>query len=114
MLQVVAVVVLLAGECTAVWAEVSFACDPQVAGIRRSVLVHGGAMAAASIGLLGGYRLCTQVLGDIWVVGVLSIVTILVAEPAITLAVSGTRPGVGAVIGLVLGGLGLVATVLWR
>lgn len=114
LLQILAIALLLAGECGAVWAEVSFACDRAAHGLTRSIVVHAGAMAAASVGLLGGYRLCTRVLGDVWAVGVLSIVTILIAEPAITLLVSGQRPGPGAVVGLLLGGLGLLIALLWR
>lgn len=106
--QAGAVALLLAGESLAVWAEVSFACNRSGAPLGRSILVHSAMMAVAIVGLLGGYRLCLMMLGNIWTVGVLSIVTILVAEPAATWIISGEPPTWRAVAGLMLGGLGLL------
>ena len=106
--QAGAVSLLLAGESLAIWAEVSFACNRSGASLGRSILVHGAMMAVATIGLLGGYRLCLTLLGNIWAVSVLSIVTILVAEPAATWMISHEPPSWRAVAGLVLGGLGLL------
>ena len=64
--------------------------------------------------LLAGYMFGLQAFKNIWVVTVISITSILVAEPLMTYFVSHQLPTKGAVAGLILGFIGLILTLLWE
>ena len=59
--------------------------------------------------LLAGYMLSMEVFKNIWIVSVISITSILIAEPIIDYTITGQLPTRGAFIGLILGILGLIA-----
>lgn len=64
--------------------------------------------------LLGGYKIGYEAYGgDIWTVTALSIASILLVEPMLSFAMFQTLPQRGALVGLVCGCLGLLAT-LWE
>jgi hypothetical protein len=59
--------------------------------------------------LLCGYMLSMAAFKNIWVVSVISITSILIAEPIIDYAITGQLPTRGALIGLIFGVLGFIA-----
>jgi hypothetical protein len=60
--------------------------------------------------LLGGYKIGYAAYGNIWTVTVLSITSILIVEPILSYTMFQTLPQRGALLGLILGSLGLIAT----
>jgi hypothetical protein len=60
--------------------------------------------------LLTGYMLSMQSFKNIWVVTVISISSIIIAEPILNYAITHQSPTRGALIGFILGALGLLAT----
>lgn len=64
-------------------------------------------MLAAGILLLVGYMLGLKAFENIYIVSVVSITSILVLEPLLAFLVLHQLPTRGAVVGLVLGGVGL-------
>ena len=69
-------------------------------------------MCFAGLCLLGAYWLGYVSVGDIWVVTVVSVTSMLLVEPVVVWAMFHEAPGRGALIGFVLGALGMLATVL--
>src|SRR5574340_145912 len=112
MSKTLAILILFSGEVLSILAEVVtakyFAVDNNSfsKGFFRAlpVIVIAGAL------LLAGYMLGYKAFKNIWVVSVISITSILIAEPIINLSVTGQLPTKGALIGLILGILGFLAT----
>ena len=63
--------------------------------------------------LLCGYMFGLQAFKNIWVVTVISITSILLAEPILTYTVTQELPAKGATLGLILGLIGLILTLVW-
>ncbi len=63
--------------------------------------------------LLCGYMFGLQAFKNIWVVTVISITSILLAEPILTYTVTHQLPTKGAIAGLILGLIGLILTLIW-
>ena len=66
--------------------------------------------ALSGIFLIGGYILAYRAFKNIWVVTVISVTSILILEPVLAYAIFREAPTTGAKVGLILGGLGLIAT----
>ncbi len=64
--------------------------------------------------LLCGYMFGLRAFKNIWIVTVISITSILVAEPLMTYYVSHQLPTKGAIAGLILGFIGLILTLVWE
>lgn len=65
-------------------------------------------MCFAGFCLLGAYWLGYVAVGDIWIVTVVSVTSLLLLEPVVV----HEAPGRGALIGFVLGALGMLSSVL--
>ncbi|MFL1480653.1 hypothetical protein [Pseudomonas grimontii] len=69
-------------------------------------------MCFAGLCLLGAYWLGYVAVGDIWIVTVVSVTSLLLLEPVVVWSLFQEAPGRGALIGFVLGALGMLSTVL--
>ncbi|MCF5026113.1 hypothetical protein CQ014_13260 [Pseudomonas lurida] len=113
LLGVSALGLMVVGEFCAIYSEVvtaklAHAGDGSWQGFIMPVVV----MCFAGLCLLGAYWLGYRAVGDIWVVTVVSITSLLLLEPVVIWALFHEVPGRGALIGFCLGALGMLATVL--
>jgi len=99
LLGVSALGLMIVGEFCAIYSEVVTARLAQV-------------MCFAGLCLLGAYWLGYRAVGDIWVVTVVSVTSLLLLEPVVIWGLFQEFPGRGALIGFCLGALGMLATVL--
>ena len=80
-----------------------------------SVIYHVSLVAFFSTFLLlCGYMFGLAAFKNIWIVTVISITSILLAEPILTYSVTHQLPTKGAIAGLVLGFIGLILAVAWE
>ncbi len=108
-----ALALLFLGEFFAVYAEMAVARLPSLRFASTASLSKIGiAMVIGAGALIGGYYLGYKAFQNIWIVTVISVTSILIVEPALAYTFFQELPNRGATIGLVLGSLGLLATVL--
>ena len=101
---------IVIGEILMIYAEISGARD-NAAAVHGSLLWKVYIIGAIGIWItLTGYIFGIYVYKNIWVVTVVSIVTILLVEPPIAYFMTHQSPTRGAIVGFVLGALGLLAT----
>ena len=111
-IKILSVVLLFLGESIAIYAEVISANKYQETLFWPIFLKFLLLITIAGGLLLAGYMLGFKGFKDIWVVSVISIVTIIVTEPVINYMVFHELPNRGTTIGLILGMLGLVSMVV--
>ncbi|EPL04052.1 hypothetical protein JFV28_23780 [Pseudomonas sp. TH05] len=68
-------------------------------------------MCFAGICLIGAYWLGYVAVGDIWLITVVSVTSLLLLEPLVIWAIFHEQPGRGALIGFCLGALGMLSAV---
>jgi hypothetical protein len=105
--KILTIALLFFGESLSIYAEVVAAKNIHAFGstfLKMSLL-----MAIAGIALIAGYMLGVKYLQNIWVIGAISIVSIIIMEPIITYSIFHELPSKGALIGLVLGVFGLAS-----
>lgn len=113
LLGVFALGLMVVGEFCAIYSEVVTAKLAQTgSGSWEAFLLPVMLMCFAGLCLLGAYWLGYVVVGDIWVVTVVSVVSLLLLEPVVVWFLFQEVPGRGALIGFCLGALGMLATVL--
>lgn len=113
LLGVSALGLMVLGEFCAIYSEVATARLAQVDnGAWSAYVVPVLLMCFAGLCLLGAYWLGYKAVGDIWVVTVVSVTSLLLLEPLVVWCLFQEVPGRGALIGFFLGALGMVATVL--
>ncbi|MFT0472494.1 hypothetical protein ACMSI6_00855 [Pseudomonas antarctica] len=66
----------------------------------------------AGVSLIFAYWLGYQGTGNIWIVTVASLTLLLILEPIVIYAMLNELPGRGALIGFILGAVGLLATLV--
>lgn len=98
--------ILFLGESLAIYAEVVAAKNLTTITFWKMSLV----MTVAGLLLVGGYVLGIKY-WNIWTIGVVSIVSIIVMEPVIAYTVFQELPSKGAVIGFILGSMGLLSLI---
>ena len=109
----IAVALLFIGEFVTIYAELAAAKLPNdgsfqlVALIKPSVLV-----AFAGVCLVLAYWMGYRVVGNIWVVTIASITSILILEPIVVFAMFKEIPSRGAIIGFILGTMGFIAAIV--
>lgn len=103
---------LFAGEALSVYAEMLAAKSYSLAGSSYwPIFIKAfGAITLAGGLLIAGYMLGYKSFKNIWIVSALSITSILIMEPLVAYLVFKTLPTRGALIGLVMGALGFLAT----
>jgi hypothetical protein len=112
LLKVISIALLFLGESVAIYAEVIAA---RAYGSRLFWPVFWKMFILMTVGggfLIAGYMLGFKNFQDIWIVTVASITSILIMEPIINYSVFQELPHRGATVGLILGMLGLVATMI--
>jgi hypothetical protein len=107
MKKVIPLVLIFVGESLAIYSEVFGAKNIENFGkiFWKMSLV----MAIAGALLVGGYMLGFKYIKNIWIVGAVSIASIVIMEPLITYFFFQEFPSRGALIGLILGILGLLS-----
>ena len=98
---------LFFGESLAIWSEIVAA--KHIDSFASTFWKMSGVMALAGLLLIAGYMLGLRYWQNIWIVGVVSIASIIIMEPLITYGLFHELPSKGALIGLVLGVLGLLS-----
>ena len=101
---------ILAGEVLSIYAEVKAAHlyatkDPSFRHVFLSLVVI---VTVGGWSLLAGYMLGLRAFKNIWIVSTVSIASILVAEPILAYLVAHQVPSRGALVGFVLGIIGLI------
>ena len=113
LLGVFALGLMVVGEFCAIYSEVVTAKLAQTGSGSWEVFVLPVVlMCFAGLCLLGAYWLGYMVVGDIWIVTVVSVTSLLLLEPVVVWAQFHEAPGRGALIGFCLGALGMLATVV--
>lgn len=105
--KLIPILFLFAGECLAIYSEVIAAKNIQTFSStfwKMSLL-----MAIAGFFLIAGYMLGMKYIQNIWIVGTVSIASIVIAEPVITYILFQELPSKGPFIGFVLGILAILS-----
>ncbi|QXI31507.1 hypothetical protein [Pseudomonas vanderleydeniana] len=104
---------MVLGEFCAIYSEVVTAKVAQGGGVSwDAFIVPVLLMCFAGLCLLGAYWLGYVAVGDIWVVTVVSVTSLLILEPIVVWSLFGEMPRRGALIGFCLGALGMLSTVM--
>jgi len=103
--------IIFLGEVTAILAEIYGAKFYSMPGSSFAKIFFKllPVIIIAGILLLGGYMLGLKTFKNIWIVSVISITSILIAEPIIDYTVTKQLPTKGALIGLIFGVLGFIS-----
>ena len=113
-LQILSIFLLFIGESLAIYSEIAGA--NKVASQNKIssetfwwffILI-----TIAGFPMIGGYFFGILVFKNIWIVSVVSIVSILIMEPILAYLIFKQFPTMGALIGFVLGSIGLVVTLV--
>lgn len=103
-------IAIVLGEILMIYAQISGARD-NAHGLHGNVLWKIYLIAALGIWItLTGYVFGLSVYKNIWVVSAISIISILLVEPPAAYFMTHQIPTRGALIGFMLGALGLMAT----
>lgn len=109
-LKIFAVILVFLGEFFAVYAEtfgIKYNLFSKNFWILFLLITLGGFL------LITGYLLGYKAFNNIWIITVVSLTTFLTAEPIIILVFLKQMPTTGAIIGFILGLLGLVTAILF-
>ena len=107
MQKLIPIIFLFLGESLAIYSEVIAAKN--INNFSATFWKMSGVMALAGLLLIAGYMFGLKYLNNIWIVGVVSIASIIIMEPLITYLLFHELPSRGAFIGLILGILGLLS-----
>jgi len=107
MFKILALIFLFLGESLAIYAEIVAAKN--IAHFSDTFFKMAALMTIAGIFLIAGYMFGVKYLSNIWAIAAVSIASIIIMEPIITYGIFDEFPSRGALIGLVLGSLGLVS-----
>ncbi len=110
MQKVIPIILLFLGESLAIYSEVIAAKN--INSPLSTFWKMSGVMALAGLLLISGYMFGLRYLNNIWVVGVVSIASIIIMEPLITYLIFHQFPSKGALIGLIFGVIGLFSVLL--
>ena len=114
LVKVIGGILLFGGEAIAIYQEMVAARAAKAGSLSFGVGAWLFAwMMVSGVMLLAGYYLGYLSFKNIWVVTVISIGSILIAEPLLILAFFRESPTLGAWIGLILAVLGIAATIFF-
>ncbi len=111
-MRILSIVLIFIGESIAIYAEV-FSSKLMINSQNILWGIFTKSLSLMIIGcilLLFGYILGTRSFHSIWIVSVISITSILIAEPILNYIIFQELPARGALIGLIFGILGFIAT----
>lgn len=108
----IAIVILFSGEALSIYSEMIAAKTHTISNLQFiEVFLKGFFIIACAGGfLIAGYMIGFKSFKNIWMVSALSITSILIMEPLIGYLIFQQLPTRGALIGLILGATGFVAT----
>ena len=107
MKKILPIISLFLGESLSIYAEVAGA--KSLSAFNATFWKTSGIMAIAGLFLVAGYMFGLRYLQNIWIVGAVSVASIIIMEPLITYLVFHELPARGAVIGLAFGICGLLS-----
>jgi hypothetical protein len=110
MLKLASILLVFLGELFAVYAETFGVKYNFFSGNFWKIMLI---MCLGGVFLVIGYILGYRAFHNLWTITVVSITTLLIAEPIIILAFFHQTPTIGAVIGFILGAIGLIAALLF-
>jgi len=112
LLKIATILFLFFGEAFSVYSEMVAAKSHHVAIESSSAIYVKACLVIALAGclLIAGYMIGYKSYRNIWIVSAMSITSILIMEPLIGYLVFQQLPTRGALIGLILGALGFIAT----
>ena len=104
------IVLIFLGEALAIYAEVAGAYGHTANGqsLMTAFMRMFPIMTVAGVCLVLGYILGARTFSNIWIVGVISITSILLLEPVLSYGIFRQLPTMGAGIGFALGAVGLL------
>lgn len=101
MKKIIPILLLFTGESLAIYSEIIAAKN--INSFASTFWKMLGLILLAGPILIAGYMLGMKYLQNVWVVGAISIASIVVVEPLITYFIFRELPSRGALIGLILG-----------
>lgn len=113
--KILVIVLLFVGEALSIYAEIlgaktnTISSQPFLQIFLKMFLI----ITIAGGFLIAGYMLGFTAFKNIWIVSVVSITSILIMEPVLAYAIFKQLPTKGAIIGLVLGFFGFIATIFF-
>lgn len=109
-LKIFALILVFLGEIFAIYAE-TFAVKFSLwsGGFWKMFLI----MSIGGFLLITGYLLGYRVYHNLWIITVISITTLLIAEPLVIYFIFNQIPSKGALIGFILGIIGLFCTLFF-
>ena len=113
--KIFVLIALLVGEALSIYAEMLGARNSQVASqpFMQVFLKMFLLITLAGGFLIAGYMLGFMAFKNIWIVSVASITAILIVEPLLAWTVFQQVPTIGAIIGFILGGIGLFLSIFF-
>lgn len=109
---VIAIILLVVGEVVTIYAELAAAKLSDTGSIPIAGLIKPSVLIAfAGVCLIVAYWMGYHVVGNIWVVTIASLTSILVLEPIVVFAMFNEIPSRGAIIGFIFGALGFIAAI---
>jgi hypothetical protein len=107
MQKIIPILLLFIGESLAIYSEII--ATKNINTFMSTFLKMSGVMTLAGLLLVAGYMLGLKYWQNIWIVSVVSIASIIIMEPIIIYSLFHELPAKGALIGFILGVLGLLS-----
>lgn len=113
--KVLVIILIFAGEALAIYAEMLGARSNHLANqpFLQIFLKLFLLMVVGSGLLLAGYMLGFNAFKNIWIVSAASITSIIIIEPILAWTIFNQIPTLGAIIGLILGVIGLLISLFF-
>lgn len=105
--KIIPIFFIFIGESLAIYAEIIAAKG--ISTFFDSFWKMTGLMFIAGVFLIAGYMFGMKYLQNIWIVGAISIASIVVVEPLVTYLIFEELPTRGPMIGLILGVLAIIS-----
>ncbi|HLF54661.1 MAG TPA: hypothetical protein VI612_02995 [Candidatus Nanoarchaeia archaeon] len=111
--KIIVIVLLFVGEALSIYAEMLGARTFDGSNLFIHVFLKMFLIIALAGGfLIAGYMLGFSAFKNIWIVSAASITSILIIEPILAYTIFHQLPTKGAFIGLILGAIGFLATLI--
>lgn len=105
--KIIPILFIFVGESLAIYAEVIAAKG--INTFFNSFWKMSVLMFVAGVFLIAGYMFGVKYLHNIWIVGAISIASIVIVEPLVTYLIFEELPSRGPLIGLILGVLAIIS-----
>ena len=113
-LKILMVALIFLGESFSIYAEMVMAKNYSNTSFINIFLKMVVVIIIAGIFLIAGYMFGFKSFKNIWIVSVASITSILIMEPILAYTIFHQLPTKGALIGLILGALGFLSTIIYK